>query len=294
MNVNIRIKSYLPLAFLACSGFALEQPENDLLLEQKQDTPQLHVGGHLSQSFLKTENNNYLHEDSMDGTFDMNEFALNVSGDLGKNVFLNSQLIVRNAMEDSGIDIDFANVDLHLNENTSLLIGKNNMPLGWFNQSLDSSHSNPFIVAPLGVYSPGFHETIVSAWGLGVDHSRALGKGYFLDAEMALGTSSIDSDSDFMRESKFQEEHLALSTSQAVINALGGPPTTVDRVSLQNYEAKIKQRLATRLVLRTPMNLKFGLRQGGTRLPIAYDHNHFANSGAGGNGSTHQHGGAFF
>jgi hypothetical protein len=254
-----------------CVAQGNEPQDDDLLLFESESKAEhkfrLEWRGHLAQKFLKTENHNYLHDNSKKGTFDLNEFALNASGDITEDLHLNSQLIARNALKDSIIDIDFANVSYDFRTDSSIMVGKNKMPLGWFNQSLDSAHANPFITPPVGVYSPGFHDTIVSAWGLGYYTTHHLDKGHFLNFELVLGTTSVNSDSDYLKESRYQ---ITQSTINALKALLAGTTTTVDRVELVDYDVNVEQRLAAQFRWNTPYGLKLGYSLGYDQVGINY------------------------
>ena len=78
-------------------------------------------------------------------------FALQTSADLGENLSMTAQIIARGE-NDWETDFEWAYLTYSINDQTSVLVGRQRAPLYMYSEYLDVSYAMPWISVPAGVY----------------------------------------------------------------------------------------------------------------------------------------------
>lgn len=144
--------------------------------------------GFLSQSFVATDENNYLGSSS-DGSFKFNSAGLNASWKANRRVQLSLQGLYKQIGngKPKGVQLDYAIADLTLadefDHGGGLRFGRLKNPFGFFNETRDVAVTRPSLLLPESVY---------------IDYLQALfhsmdSMGVYIRQESDEGTYSFDS-----------------------------------------------------------------------------------------------------
>jgi hypothetical protein len=115
--------------------------------------PEIH--GFLSQGYVRTTGNNYLFQNSLRGTYDFTEVALNFTEQLTDRLRVGIQLFARD-IDGQGtpyrIDADWAYVDYRFRDWLGFRAGRTKLPFGLYNEvhEIDAAHIP--ILLPQSVY----------------------------------------------------------------------------------------------------------------------------------------------
>jgi hypothetical protein len=157
------------------------------------DMESIQIHGFLSQGYLKSDNNDALFADtSSNGTFEFNEFGLNVVSQVNDNLRVGIQLLSRD-MGDIGnneVEIDWAYGDYNYRNWLGLRAGKMKTPYGLYNQSRDIDAVRTCILLPSSIYSEGFRESISTTIGIGAYGELPGGFEY----QVVYGTTELKED----------------------------------------------------------------------------------------------------
>jgi hypothetical protein len=157
------------------------------------DMESIQIHGFLSQGYLKSDTNDALFADtSSNGTFEFNEFGLNVVSQVNDDLRVGIQLLSRD-MGDIGnneVEIDWAYGDYNYRNWLGLRAGKMKTPYGLYNQSRDIDAARTCILLPSSVYSEGFRESISTTIGIGAYGELPGNVAY----QMVYGTTQLKED----------------------------------------------------------------------------------------------------
>jgi hypothetical protein len=118
-------------------------------------------------------------------------FALQVSGDIGKNFTATAQVLAR-GNEDYSPEFEWAYLNYEINDNWSAQAGRLRLPLFSFSDSLDVAYSYHWVTAPSSVYNVPFNNidglkivntTNLNNWNLNTSLSVGQYKGTILGAD---------------------------------------------------------------------------------------------------------------
>jgi hypothetical protein len=156
----------------------------------------LRINGFLSQGYIKSEGNNYL-GDSLDGSFQLNEFGLTLNSALTDNLRLGLQLLSRDLGEEGNNDvlIDWAMADYRWQDWLGIRLGKVKLPIGLYNQGRDSDFLRPMVFLPQSIYDEGKRTLVVAAVGGSLYGNISLGRSGDLEYQAYYGTVDFRSDS---------------------------------------------------------------------------------------------------
>ena len=98
-------------------------------------------------------------------------FALQTSADLGDGLSVTAQIIARGE-DDWETDFEWAYLSYSLNDQTTVMVGRQRAPLFMYSEYLDVSYAMPWITVPEGLYATEFS----SYDGISVRHNFALGE----------------------------------------------------------------------------------------------------------------------
>ena len=137
----------------------------------------LRINGFLSQGYIKSEGNNYL-GDSLDGSFQLNEFGLTLNSTVTDNLRLGLQLLSRDLGAEGNNDvlIDWAMADYRWQDWLGIRLGKGKLPIGLYNQGRDSDFLRPMVFLPQSIYDEGKRTLVVAAVGGSLYGNIALGR----------------------------------------------------------------------------------------------------------------------
>jgi hypothetical protein len=157
------------------------------------DMESIQIHGVLSQGYLKTDTNDALFaETSSNGSFEFNEFGLNVVSQVNDNLRVGMQLLSRD-MGDIGnneVEIDWAYGDYNYRNWLGIRAGKMKTPYGLYNQSRDIDAARTSILLPSSIYSEGFRESLSTTIGVGIYGELPYGFSY----QAVYGTTQLKKD----------------------------------------------------------------------------------------------------
>lgn len=157
------------------------------------DMESVKIHGFLSQGYLMTDVNDALFANtSSGGSFEFNEFGLNVVSQVNDNLRVGMQLLSRDIGDvgNNEVQIDWAYGDYNLRNWLGFRAGKMKTPYGLYNQSRDIDAARTSILLPSSVYSEGFRESISTTIGAGVYGSLPGGVEY----QAVYGTTQLKED----------------------------------------------------------------------------------------------------
>lgn len=115
----------------------------------------IQVGGFFSQGYIKSSGNNYPF-DSIDGTFDFREMAVNVSTTFGSHLRVGAQAFAErlgNYGQDKVL-LDWAVADYNFRQEVGVRVGRIKFPKGLYGEALDLDMIRPFVFLPQAIYNP--------------------------------------------------------------------------------------------------------------------------------------------
>lgn len=144
--------------------FALGAPaqESSLL-----DDLRLEAHGFVSFGYLRTWENNWLADDTIDGTDEFWEAGLNVVARPWDRVRVGAQLFVRDlgAYDNGQVQLDWAYVDVRVHDLLDVQGGRVKIPIGLYNETQDLDVANTAVFLPQSVYPIRLREIMVSIDG---------------------------------------------------------------------------------------------------------------------------------
>jgi len=150
--------------------------------------------GFVSQSYLDTSGNNFLVENSTDGTFSFSDVGINVTAEPMEGLRIGAQLYARDLGESGNFDlkIDWAVGDYRWRDELGFRIGKNRLPLGLYNEVRDADMARPSVLLPQGTYPEIERELMTAYVGGEVYGALSLGKGGQLGYQLFVGQLDLD------------------------------------------------------------------------------------------------------
>lgn len=156
----------------------------------------LGINGFLSFGYIKSRNNNFL-GNSLDGSFQLNEFALTSNYIATDNLRFGFQLLSRDVGAEGNNDIliDWAVVDYRWQDALGLRLGKVKLPIGLYNQGRDIDFLRPMAFLPQSIYDENKRTLVVAALGGSLYGNFSLGGGGDLDYQAYYGKVDFREDS---------------------------------------------------------------------------------------------------
>ncbi len=157
------------------------------------DAESLQLHGFLSQGYLKTNSNDALFaRTSSGGTFEFNEFGLNIVSQVDDNLRVGVQCLSRDLGEvgNNEVEIDWAYGDYNYRNELGFRAGKMKTPYGLYNQSRDIDAARSSILLPSSIYSESFRESISTTIGVGIYGELPGG----LEYQAVYGTTQLKKD----------------------------------------------------------------------------------------------------
>jgi hypothetical protein len=158
---------------LAAAGWAADEPPSLV------DALRLETHGFVSFGHLRTWGNNVYADDTIDGSDEFHEAALNAIARPLERVRLGAQLFMRDlGRYDNGrVELDWAYVDVQLDPLCDVQLGRVKIPLGLFNEIQDVDAARTPVFLPQSLYASRLRDLQIS-----VDGGKVSGR---LDLERA-------------------------------------------------------------------------------------------------------------
>ena len=156
------------------------------------------VHGFVSQGYMRSQHNNYLANDSSDGTFAFNEIGINFSKQLTDRLRIGLQLFSRDLGQigNNEIELDWALADYRWKDWLGLRAGKIKLPFGLYNETRDIDALRTSIFLPQSVYPEIYRATNVAVKGAGIYGNVPINSLGSLSYNILAGTTDISGDND--------------------------------------------------------------------------------------------------
>lgn len=150
------------------------------------------IHGFISQGYLKTTHN-YFYGDTVDGSFEFNEFGINFAGEPADNIRVGLQILARDFSSngDDELTVDWAFGDYRFKDWLGVQAGKIKTPKGLYNETRDVDMLRTNIFLPQSVYSEILRDTDLGLLGAGIYGDIRLNRGGFLSYQLIYGTQNI-------------------------------------------------------------------------------------------------------
>ncbi len=198
------------------------------------------IHGFLSQGFLWSTGNNYLHANTTQGDFRFNELGINFSFEPAEKLRVGLQLFSRSLgyLGNNDVVLDWAYADYRYKDWLGLRAGILKVTKGVFNEIRDIDQLRTCIILPQSVYEAAARDHETSVLGLAIYGEMIMGSAGSLSYEAYVGTGKLDDDN---------------ASIQGVLKAYG--------FASDNYESQMGITSGGSLDWNTPVD---GLRVGGS------------------------------
>lgn len=162
----------------------------------------LQIRGFVSQGFMKSDDYNWLANDSMNGTYEFAEYGLNVSKQIDEKLRVGMQLFARDLgnLGNNEIGIDWAFADYRFQDRSGLKIGKMHTPIGMYNVGRDVDLLRTAILMPQSIYSDDLRD-VYSFRGAQLYTELELNEKSSLELSLFAGSPQINNDTPFLYDS---------------------------------------------------------------------------------------------
>ena len=141
------------------------------------DFNDLRINGFISQGYMKTNENNWLATDSVDGTFQINEVGVTFNAPVSEKLHIGIQLLARDLGNEGNneVRLDWAYGDFRFHDSFGLRLGKTKMPVGLYNVERDSDFLRQMSFLPQSIYDENRRNLMVASQGLQIYGNVPLG-----------------------------------------------------------------------------------------------------------------------
>lgn len=156
------------------------------------DAESIQIHGFLSQGYLQTDTNDALFAKTSEGTFEFNEFGVNLASQVNDDLRIGVQLLSRDLGDigNNEVQLDWAYGDYNYRNWLGFRAGKMKTPYGLYNQSRDIDAARTSIILPSSIYSEAYRESISTTTGFGAYGELPGGVEY----QAAYGTTQLKED----------------------------------------------------------------------------------------------------
>lgn len=161
------------------------------------DLTQLRLNGFVSQGYMKTEDNNWLATDSVDGTTQIMEAGLTINVPVSDKLRVGMQFLSRDLGDEGNNDVrlDWAFGDYRFDDAFGVRLGKVKMPIGLYNEGRDSDFLRNMAFLPQSVYDETRRNLLVASQGGQIYGNLSLGAAGDLDYAVYGGQINFPDDS---------------------------------------------------------------------------------------------------
>ena len=200
------------------------------------DLSDLYFNGFVSQGWINTSHNNYLVDDSRDGTAEYHEAAVSIQNQLDDRLRVGLQFLARDFGEsgNNNVVVDWAYGDYRWRDYLGVRIGKFKTPHGLYGQGRDIDILRPTVLLPQSVYNEAHRSFILGVQGASFYGNIQLERGGGFDYEIYGGAMNIpDPTKGFWHDIFIQVGQEAERTLRAGV----GPDTTITFLGVADEEA---------------------------------------------------------
>ncbi len=163
----------------------------------------LYIRGFVSQGYINTSHNNYLVEQSKNGSTEFNEAAISLQAFPEERLRVGIQLFSRDFGDvgNNNVVVDWAFADYQWQDYLGVRFGKFKTTQGLYGQGRDIDMLRPTVLLPQAVYIEDHRDFILGTEGLGIYGNIPLGEVGGFDYEVYGGTLNVpDSESGFWHD----------------------------------------------------------------------------------------------
>jgi hypothetical protein len=179
-------------ALIAASATCAIAPQ--ALAQDEDGIPDIHIHGFASQGFLVTTSNDYLAEDSTDGSFEFTEVGLNFTSQLTDELRVGVQLFARDLgpLGNYRPQFDWYYLDYRLRDWLGLRAGRTKIPFGLYNETSDIDAARVPVLLPQSMYPTQNRDALLAQTGGELYGNIELGPVGELEYRAYGGTIFID------------------------------------------------------------------------------------------------------
>jgi hypothetical protein len=190
-----RIVIVVALAFLFgwADQSSAEEEQNQDQVGSFSDNFEIHGFGSLG--YLGSTENNYL-TDSVGGSFDFVEAAINAGFDITDDLRIGAQVFIGNLGEYGNYEprLDWGYLDYRPKNWLGVRAGKFKRPHGFYNEILDVDAARTFALLPQGIYNFAYRDFYLAVTGASAYGNLELGSGGDLDYQFYVARDGIQTD----------------------------------------------------------------------------------------------------
>jgi hypothetical protein len=153
----------------------------------------INIHGFVNQGYVYSGDNNYLNMNTVKGSFEFNEVAINFSTGLTDRLHAGIQLLSRDLgkVGNNMVMLDWAYADYRWRDYLGIRIGKIKTPLALYNEIRDVDALRTFILLPQSVYDENVRDFSFAFQGAALYGNIGLGKLGELEYNLYSGTFNI-------------------------------------------------------------------------------------------------------
>jgi len=153
----------------------------------------IQIHGSVSQGYLLTDENSWMGE-TEDGSFDFNEFAVNLSANLTDDLRVGVQLMSRDigSFANNEVRLDWAIIDYSWFNQQGVRIGLIRLPQGLYGESRDVDRARIGVLLPQGYYSENTREIAENLYGMSFYGALDLKTAGSIDYVAVIGSKELD------------------------------------------------------------------------------------------------------
>ena len=181
----------------------------------------LEAHGFVSFGYLRTWENNVYDSDTIDGTTEFYEAALNAIARPWERVRLGAQLFVRDLghYDNGRVELDWAYADFQLHPLCDVQLGRVKIPLGLYNESQDIDAARSSVLLAQSLYPTRLRDLQVAVDGGKVSGRAEMGDAGALSYTMFGGTKQFDRDGAY---AAYVGQTSRMTVNEAAVKAVYG------------------------------------------------------------------------
>lgn len=222
------------------------------------------IHGFISQGYSISSHNNYLNMKTSDGSYEMNEAAVNFSTKITDRLHGGLQLLSRDLgkVGNNMLMLDWAYADYRLRDYLGIRVGKIKTPLALYNEIRDVDALRTFILLPQSVYDENVRDFSFAFQGAAVYGNLWMGKAGDVDYNLYTGTFNIPNPNTGFWYDSFS------NLSNEIRDVIAKPGSRINEVAISNAQISAEYIWGGSAYWNAPLS---GLKVGGCYLYGAID-----------------------
>lgn len=153
----------------------------------------LQIHGFASQGYLQSDQNNY-YANTKDGSFEFNEFGLNIGVDLTERLRVAMQCLSRDLGEfgNNTVEFDWGYGQYRWRDWLGLQVGMIQISWGLYNETRDLDFLRPWIFLPPGLYDEQYRDVYDAMLGVGIIGNTSSSPFGSLSYTLGYGEKTLD------------------------------------------------------------------------------------------------------